>query len=454
MPERFEQIKRTQTDHWSFQPVRAVQIPASEDAWINNPIDALVLRRLHQSKLAPAPMADRRTLIRRVTFDLTGLPPTPEEIAAFLEDDSPDAYERLVDRLLASPGYGERWGRHWLDVVRYADSNGLDENVAHGNAWRYRDYVVASFNADKPYALFLKEQLAGDLLPAENPEARNEKLIATGFLSLGPKVLAEVDETKMEMDIVDEQIDTFGKAFLGLTFGCARCHDHKFDPLTTEDYYALAGIFKSTNTMDSFTKIAKWHEHEIPTALEQQQKTSFDQKIKSKSQQIEEFIKAANAALLAGKEDNAKLPDKPEEQYPDDTKAQLKLLRDELAALEKTAPVLPSAMGVSDGSSTRTSGVPCSGAPGVASAAPPPLGPQARPGRLPHRLHRSAGGAGRRRHPRRGSVPRPRRLAEPPHRARHRDPHPCGLRLRQPRAGRSGRGHALSLGRGRARLAL
>ena len=167
----------------------------------------------------------------RIAFDLTGLPPTPEEIQAFVYDESPDAFAKLVERLLASPRYGERWGRHWLDVARYADSNGLDENVGQANAWRYRDYVINSFNADKPFDVFVREQLAGDLLHAGSLEQKNELLVATGFLSLGPKVLAEVDERKMEMDIVDEQIDTVGKSLLGLTLGCARCHDHKFDPI-------------------------------------------------------------------------------------------------------------------------------------------------------------------------------------------------------------------------------
>src|SRR5207253_7316469 len=173
------------------------------------------------------------TLSRRATFDLTGVPPTPEEVDAFLADDSPGAFARVVDRLLASFHHGERWGRHWLDVARYADSNGLDENVAYGNAWRYRDHVVASFNRDQPYDQFLAEQLAGDLMPVSEPLARQQRLIATGFLSLGPKVLAEPDARKMEMDIVDEQVDTVSRAFLGLTLGYARCHDHKFDPLPT-----------------------------------------------------------------------------------------------------------------------------------------------------------------------------------------------------------------------------
>ena len=349
MPATFEQIKRTTTTHWSFQPIAKVEPPALPSDWVKNPIDAFVLRKLGQVKFTPSDVADRRTLIRRVTLDLTGLPPTPEEIEQFLADRAPDAYERLVDRLLASPAYGERWGRHWLDVVRYADSNGLDENVAHGNAWRYRDYVISAFNADVPYARFVQEQLAGDLLPVKDLDEKNRRLIATGFLSLGPKVLAEVDETKMEMDIVDEQIDTFGKAFLGLTLGCARCHDHKFDPITHEDYYALAGIFKSTKTMDSFTKIAKWHEHEIASAAQRQRKIESDQQIKAKSEEIAALVKSANAALLTSMEEGAKLPAKPEEQYPQETKKRLKQLREELAACQKAAPAIPTAMGVEEG---------------------------------------------------------------------------------------------------------
>jgi mono/diheme cytochrome c family protein/cytochrome c553 len=219
--------------HWAFQPVVRPDVPKGSA----NPIDAFVLAKLTAAGLKPAPPADRRTLIRRATFDLTGLPPTPEEVDAFLKDESPNAFEKVIDRLLASPAYGERWGRHWLDVARYADSNGLDENTAHGNAWRYRDYVIQSFNADKPYNRFLLEQIAGDLLPAETPAARKEQLIATGFLALGPKVLAEPDEKKMELDIVDEQLDTLGRTVMGLTLGCARCHDHKFDPITAADYY-------------------------------------------------------------------------------------------------------------------------------------------------------------------------------------------------------------------------
>ena len=230
----------------------------------------------------------------------------------------------MVDRLLASSAYGEKWGRHWLDVARYADSNGLDENVAYGNAWRYRDWVVRAFNADKPYDQFLTEQIAGDLLPAADPAVRRDRLIATGFLALGPKVLAEVDEKKMELDIVDEQLDTLGQAVLGVTLGCARCHDHKFDPLTQADYYALAGGFVSTKTMEHFKKIAKWHENPIGSPAELARQAEHDQAVARLTAEIK---------VLTGKADKA---------------AELKKRKDELAALQKAAPDVPTAMGVTE----------------------------------------------------------------------------------------------------------
>ena len=251
-------------NHWAFQPAKDPPLPIVKDAaWPANGLDTFIFAKLQAKELSPSPAADKRTLIRRLSFDLVGLPPSPEQIAAFLADESPDATSRLIDRLLASPAYGEKWGRHWLDVARYADSNGLDENVAHGNAWRYRDYVVTAFNEDRPYDRFLTEQLAGDLLTVENEAERQRNLVATGFLAIGPKVLAEVDQAKMQMDIVDEQIDTVGRALLGLTLGCARCHDHKFDPIQTADYYGLAGVFKSTKTMENYTKVAKWNENPL-----------------------------------------------------------------------------------------------------------------------------------------------------------------------------------------------
>jgi len=239
--------------YWAFQPLRAPEIPQVADlSWPRNDMDRFILAALERKGLRPTRAADRPTLIRRVTIALTGLLPSPEEIEAFANDPAPDAaaFARLVDRLLVSPHFGERWGRHWLDVARYADSNGRDENLTFHESFRYRDYVIDSFNRDKPFDRFLMEQIAGDLLPATNQAQKDEQLTGTGFLVVGPKVLADRDFVKRKMDVVDEQVDTIGKVFLGLTLGCARCHDHKFDPIPTADYYALAGILASTHTLD------------------------------------------------------------------------------------------------------------------------------------------------------------------------------------------------------------
>ena len=203
-----------------------------------------------------------------------------------------------MDRYLASPEYGQHWGRHWLDVARYADSNGQDENLAYVNAFRYRDYVVDTFNNDKPYDQFVREQVAGDLLPAADDGLRREGLVATGFLTLGPKMLAEDDPVKMEMDIVDEQLDTFGGAFLGLTLGVC-CHDHKFDPVSTADYYALAGIFKSTQTMDHFKVVAKWHERPLATAAEIATVAAHEARLAAKKAELAAHVDRANQALAA-----------------------------------------------------------------------------------------------------------------------------------------------------------
>jgi hypothetical protein len=245
---------------WAFQAPRTQAPPRVIDpAWPRSPIDRFILARLEAAGLPPAPPADKRTLLRRATLDLWGVPPDSEEMDAFLSDDSDQAFERVVDHLLASPRYGERWGRHWLDVARYADSNGMDDNLAYSDAWRYRDYVIAAFNHDKPYDRFLQEQIAGDLLAQAEPARRDELLVATGFLAIGPKMLAEDDPVKQQMDIVDEQLDTTCRVVLALTTGCARCHDHKFDPLAMSDYYGLAGIFQSTRTMISYRVDSKWN---------------------------------------------------------------------------------------------------------------------------------------------------------------------------------------------------
>ena len=255
---------------WSMRPIAEVPIPMVEKTdWVASPIDAFVLAKLEANKLQPASKTDRISLLRRITLDLIGLPPTTEELENFVSDESPNAYDRVIERLLGSPQYGVRWGRHWLDVARYADSNGLDENIAFGNAWRYRDYVIECFNSDKPIDTFIVEQLAGDLIPESDRLAKT----GTGFLVLGAKVLAEPDRQKLIMDTVDEQIDTIGKAFLGMTFGCVRCHDHKFDPILQTDYYALAAILKSTQTFGKTNTGAIWHWNEISFASNEEKES-------------------------------------------------------------------------------------------------------------------------------------------------------------------------------------
>lgn len=275
------------SNHWSYRPAREPTLPAVRDVdWVLSPIDRFILAKLEAKHLTPAPAADRRTIIRRATFDLLGLPPTPEEVDAFLADSSANAYSKLIDRLLASPAYGERWGRHWLDVARYADSNGMDENLSHANAWRYRDWVIRAFNADMPFDRFIRMQLAGDLLAGAGFDERNDGAIATGFLTIGPKMLAEDDPVKMQMDIIDEQLDTLGHAFMGLTLGCARCHDHKFDPFPTSDYYALAGIFKSTKSMEHYRVVAAWNETSLARKEEQERLKEHDVRIAAANQKV------------------------------------------------------------------------------------------------------------------------------------------------------------------------
>jgi hypothetical protein len=241
------QPRRAGPDWWSLRPIRRPELPAARrPGWARTPVDAFVLARLDTAGLAPAPEADRPTLIRRATFDLTGLPPTPEEVAAFAADARPDAYERLVERLLASPAYGERWGRHWLDVVRFAESHGYETNQLRPNAWPYRDYAIRAFNRDIPFAQFVREQLAGDALPEADGLAR----AATGFLVGGTHDvvgnLTPEGAAQQRADDLDDMITATGTAFLGLTVHCARCHDHKFDPIAQRDYYslqaALAGV--------------------------------------------------------------------------------------------------------------------------------------------------------------------------------------------------------------------
>ncbi len=242
-------LQARKREHWAWQPVRAVPPPAVRDtAWPRDPIDRFILARLEAHALHPAAPADRATLLRRVSFDLVGLPPTPEEVTDFVSDRSPDAFEKVVDRLLASPHFGERWGRHWLDLVRYAESRGHEFDYPLPNAYQYRDYVLRALNADVPYDQLVIEHLAGDLLqrPRLDPtEHFNESILGTGFWFLGEELHSPVDVRQDEADRFDNRIDVMTKAFLGLTVACARCHDHKFDAISTRDYYALFGLLES-----------------------------------------------------------------------------------------------------------------------------------------------------------------------------------------------------------------
>ena len=244
-PSSFESDVARRRNFWSFQRPRKAPLPKVKgEAWARTPIDRFILAGLEAKGLTPAPPADRSTLLRRVTLDLTGLPPTPEQYRAFLDDSSPKAFASVVDRLLASERYGERWARHWLDVARYADTDGI--SVApqpFANAWRYRDWVVEAFNNDMPFDLFAKAQIAGDLI--EKPGDRR-LTPGLGYLALGPWFFTIVEPPKARDDELQDRIDVISRGFLGLTVACARCHDHKYDPIPTRDYYALGGVLTST----------------------------------------------------------------------------------------------------------------------------------------------------------------------------------------------------------------
>jgi hypothetical protein len=242
---------KLRNEHWAWQPLGIAVAPEVKDqSWPLDDIDRFVLSKLEARGLKPVDEASKIDLIRRVTFDLTGLPPSPEAISEFVADSSSEAYSKVVDRLLGSPAFGERWGRHWLDVARFGESTGSSRNLPMPHAWRYRDYVVNAFTKDKPYNQFIREQIAGDLLPASSPEQREEQIIATGFLAVGVKDVNQRFKVRYVMDNVDEQIDAVSRSVLAVTASCARCHDHKFDPIPTTDYYALAGIFRSTDLCD------------------------------------------------------------------------------------------------------------------------------------------------------------------------------------------------------------
>ncbi|HUG19672.1 MAG TPA: DUF1549 domain-containing protein, partial [Planctomycetaceae bacterium] len=247
-PERTESIREesggiseSDREWWAFQPLAKPEVPTlKDDRWSKTEIDRFIMRRLQQAELTPAPQATRSQLVRRLYYDLIGLPPSPEELDAFLQDESPDAWEKLIDRLLADQRYGEHWGRYWLDLVRYAESDGWNQDAYRPHIHRYRDYVVRSFNDDKPYPQFVREQLAGDEIPHAGPE----ELSATGFLRLGIYEYNQRDARSHWDDIINEMTDVAGDVFLGMGMACARCHDHKFDPLLQRDYFKLRAFFE------------------------------------------------------------------------------------------------------------------------------------------------------------------------------------------------------------------
>lgn len=351
--------------HWAYQPLQHAAIPKIRDAsWPLNDIDRFILAALEQKSLSHSTDADRATWLRRVTLDLTGLPPTPEDVAVFFSDAAPDPHATVVDRLLASRAFGERWARAWLDLVGYADQIGSANNVPAEHAWRYRDYVIESFHRDKSYDVFLREQLAGDLLTADSIETRSAQLTATGFLVLGNVNIVDADKLTMRMDLVDSQIEKIGKTFLGMTLNCVRCHDHKFDPISTKDYYGLAGILASTESTykiergvwSSVTKVtlpetlaefttreAALRDHGKKIAANQQERTSLEQRLTAVRAALPTAPEKADGQP-AGTKIKSDL-----EKEQGDIQGRLGNLQQELWHLNYLAPALPLALGVKEG---------------------------------------------------------------------------------------------------------
>jgi hypothetical protein len=343
---------------WAFQPVANPTAPAVKDStWPKDPVDRFLLAKIEAKGLKPAGDADRHTWIRRVSLDLTGLPASADEVLAFAADKSEDAYAKVVDRLLASPTYGERWARHWLDLTGYADMIGTSNEVFAEHAWRYRDYLIQAFNQDKPFDQFIKEQLAGDLMPSASPEQRASQLVATGFLMVGDLEIVNPDKAKMETDHIDTQLIKIGGAFLGMTMGCARCHDHKFDPIGLEDYYGMAGMLRSSPSSGKMVGFGVWSTirsvplPESPTQIAERQKAEADHAaklaaMKAEQAKLTEENKAVVAKLAALEKADPAKPTTPTAKAapvaaaptpkPSPEKDALTKRRDEIAALLKT----------------------------------------------------------------------------------------------------------------------
>jgi cytochrome c553 len=323
---------------WSFQPVKDPAPPAvAEPAWNKTAVDRFVKFKLEEKKLTPLGTASKRVLIRRATFDLTGLPPTPEEVAAFVADTSADAFDKVIDRLLASPQYGERWGRHWLDLVRYADTSGCNADFPVPDAYRYRNWVIHAFNDDKPYDQFLREQLAGDLMASKDDEDRNAKIVATGYLAIARRFGSSNAEFHLT---IDDTIDNVGKAMLGLSVSCARCHDHKFDPIPARDYYAMYGIFKSTKYAFPGTEIYPHARDFISLGS----KPAAD-RLKSYQEELAELDRRIQAFndMKEGKDLTKEERDK-----------EIRRMKDRIIVMEHDPPKSPKAYAVSDGTSANS----------------------------------------------------------------------------------------------------
>ncbi len=324
-PYDFEEARK----FWSFQPVKDPVPPKVGDlAWSKNEIDRFIKAKLDEKKLAPVGLASKRTLLRRATFDLTGLPPTPDEMSAFLADASPRAFEKVVDRLLASRAYSEKWGRHWLDLVRYADTSGCNSDYPVPDAYRYRNWVIRAFNSDKPYDQFLREQIAGDLLQG----AGNEGIIATGYLAIARRFGSRNNEFHLT---IEDTIDNVGKTMLGISVACARCHDHKFDPIPSRDYYALYGIFQSTKYAFPGTEIYQHAKDFTPLADGQDaaRLIAYQTETSHLDDRIEDFTAGREGKDLSEGDKNK----------------EMQAMHDRVAVLEKNAPAVPKAYAVSEG---------------------------------------------------------------------------------------------------------
>ncbi len=343
--------------HWAFRPLVELTPPDVKDSdWPAGDVDRFVLARLEENGLCPVEDADRYTWLRRVSFDLTGLPPTLEEIRAFEADPSSLAREKVVDRLLASRAFGERWARHWLDLVGYADQIGTSNSVFAQHAWRYRDYLIDAFNNDKPFDRFIREQIAGDLLPFTSAHEHAANLVATGFLVLGDIEIVEADKAKLLVDIVDQQLRKVGKAFLGMTIDCARCHDHKFDPISQRDYYAMGGFFHGTSTVYK-TDRGVWSDVnviELPeTEAQQAERAQQEETHAAKLTQLrQERIQAEQRKTELDKQlENKDLAEQQREQLAterDRKNALIGKLQQKIEHTEFFAPTAPRAHGVRD----------------------------------------------------------------------------------------------------------